>query len=65
MNMTGSAWIDFLITLGIVCIVIYVVVRVIQSLGLQIPQLVYIIGGGIIGIILLIWLGKMLPALLP
>jgi len=63
--MTGSAAIDFLVVLGIICILILVVVKVIQSMGLQIPQLVYIIGGGILGIILLIWLGKMLPALLP
>ena len=63
--MTGSAAIDFLVVLGIICILILVVVKVIQSMGLQIPQLVYIIGGGILGISLLIWLGKMLPALLP
>ena len=62
--MTGSAAIDFLIGLGIVCILILVVVKVIQSMGLVIPQLVWIIGGGIVGIILLIWLGKILPALL-
>jgi len=63
--MTGSAWIDFLITLGIICIVIVTVIKVLQSLGITIPQLVWIIGGAIVGIILLIWLGKMLPALLP
>lgn len=63
--MTGNAWIDFLITLGIVCIVIVVVLKVLQNFGIAIPQVVWIIAGGIIGIILLIWLGKMLPALLP
>jgi hypothetical protein len=63
--MTGSAAIDFLIVLGIVCIVIVVVIKVLQSMGVAIPQVVWIIAGGIIGIICLIWLGKMLPALLP
>jgi hypothetical protein len=63
--MTGSAAIDFLIVLGIACILIVTVIKVVQSLGIQIPQLVWIIGGAIVGIILLIWLGKMLPALLP
>ena len=65
MVMTGSAWIDFLITIGIICIVIYVVIQVIQHLGFTIPQIVWVIAGGILGIILLVWLGKMLPALLP
>ena len=63
--MTGNAWIDFLITLGIVCIVVLVVIKVVQSFGIAIPQVVWIIAGGIIGIILLIWLGKILPNLLP
>lgn len=63
--MSGAGWIDFLIMLGIICIVIYVVMRVTQNFGFQIPQVVWIIAGGIVGIILLVWLGKMLPMLMP
>lgn len=58
-------WIQVLITLGIVCIVIVAVIKVLQSMGIAIPQVVYIIGGAIIGIVLLIWLGKMIPNILP
>lgn len=58
-------WIQVLITLGIICIVIIAVIKVLQSMGIAIPQVVYIIGGAIIGIVLLIWLGKMIPSILP
>ena len=61
----AEGWIGFLITLGIIVIVIVAVIKVLQHLGIAIPQIVYIIGGAIVGIILLVWLGKMLPALLP
>ena len=57
-------WIAFLITLGIICIVIAVVVKVIPAMGIPIHPVVYIIAAGVVGIILLIWLGKILPALL-
>ena len=63
--MTGSAAIDFLIVLGIACILIVTVIKVVQSMGWQIPQIVWIIGGAIVAILLLLWFGKMLPALLP
>lgn len=63
--MTGSAWIDFLITLGIVCVVIIVVKEVLAYMGLTVPRIVWIIGGGIVAILLLLWLGRILPALLP
>jgi hypothetical protein len=57
-------WIQFLIGLGIICIVIAVVVKVIPAMGIPIHPVVWIIGAGILGIILLIWMGKLLPALL-
>lgn len=61
--MTGSMWIDFLIYLGIICIVVVVVIKVCQAMGIVIPQVVYIIAGGVIGILALIWIGKMLQSI--
>lgn len=57
-------WIHFLITFGIICIVILAVVKGVQVMGLAIHPIVWIIGSAIIGIVLLIWLGKVLPAIL-
>jgi hypothetical protein len=57
-------WIHFLITLGIICIVIAVVVKVIPAMGIPIHPVVWIIAAGVIGIVLLVWLGKVLPAIM-
>lgn len=57
-------WIHFLITLGIICIVLAVVVKVIPAMGIPIHPVVWIIAAGIVGIVLLLWLGKIIPAIL-
>jgi len=57
-------WIQFLIVLGIICIVIAVVYKVVLATGIPIHPIVWIIGAGILGIVLLLWMGKVIPSIL-
>jgi hypothetical protein len=57
-------WIQFLIVLGVVCIVIGAVYKIVQMMGFPIHPVVWIIAAAIVGIIFLIWLGRVLPHLL-
>jgi hypothetical protein len=55
--------IGFLVWLGVIAVVVIVALAVAREFGFTIPRVVFIIIGGIIGILLIIWLGAVLPHL--
>lgn len=58
MDAIGLVW--FLVYLGVAVIVLVIVKQVLEYFGIVLPQIVWIILGGIAGILILIWGARML-----
>lgn len=56
--MNEAIW--FLVYLGVAVIVIVIVKQVLEYMGIAIPQIVWIILGGVVGILILVWGARML-----
>jgi len=58
--LTGNPWIDIILTLAIIAIVLVTIVQLARYVGFEIPRIVFIVGGAIVGILLIVWLAKLL-----
>lgn len=62
MALTGNPWIDILLTFAILAIVFVIIVELVKYAGFVIPRIFYVVGGGIIAILLLVWIVKLLSS---